>query len=299
MKLLDAVDSLKIWRRGDQRAPHKPLLLLYALAKELKYSETKFEFSKIEDDLNELLNEFWKPRNARHSVENPFWRLQTDKIWRVDYDWKLEKKNPDNISASWLRKQNAVGTFSPEISQEIKDNPDIARQAAQKLLDAHFSESLHQSILESTGLFYTGTFSNSKKSSKKARRNPKFRENVLHTYSYRCAICGFSLHMKTMPVGLEAAHIKWHQSGGPDTEDNGLALCATHHRLFDSGVMTLSQDYRIILSKWAYDPRDESNFIDMHQKRILKLPRNKRHLPKMDYINWHRKEVFKEPEIYL
>jgi putative restriction endonuclease len=27
-----------------------------------------------------------------------------------------------------------------------------------------------------------------------------------------------------MNVALEAAHIKWHQAGGPDEESNGLAL---------------------------------------------------------------------------
>jgi putative restriction endonuclease len=26
-------DKLNIWRQGDQRAPHKPLLILYALAR--------------------------------------------------------------------------------------------------------------------------------------------------------------------------------------------------------------------------------------------------------------------------
>ena len=43
-----------------------------------------------------------------------------------------------------------------------------------------------------------------------------------------------SLDQETL--GIEAAHIKWHQAGGPDTEDNGLALCTLHHKRFDRGA---------------------------------------------------------------
>ena len=119
----------------------------------------------------------------------------------------------------------------------------------------------------------------------------------LHAYDYSCAVCGFNLRMKTLPVGLEAAHIKWHQYGGPDTENNGLTLCATHHKLLDSGVLTLSEDYRIVLSDSIYDPDPRNSFIKEYQKREIRLPRNRKHFPSINYIRWHRKEVFKEPAI--
>jgi putative restriction endonuclease len=41
-------------------------------------------------------------------------------------------------------------------------------------------------------------------------------------------------------LGLEAAHIKWFQAGGPDIEANGLAMCSLHHKLFDLGVFTIA-----------------------------------------------------------
>jgi putative restriction endonuclease len=31
--ILDVFDQLNAWSRGDQRAPHKPVLLLYALGR--------------------------------------------------------------------------------------------------------------------------------------------------------------------------------------------------------------------------------------------------------------------------
>ena len=297
MKLLDAIDKLNIWKRGNKRAPHKPLLLLYALAEQVRDPNAKFEFSRIEEDIDQLLNDFYKSfPGRRHHVNDPFWRLRGDGIWEVKYDGVIRETSSGGAYVTDLRKCNAEGSFSKEVVQEIKNNPDVVRQAAQKLLDEHFPESLHQDILETLGLDYKTVFAK-KHISRKTKRDSKFRQNVLHAYDYSCAVCGFNLRMKTLPVGLEAAHIKWHQYGGPDTENNGLTLCATHHKLLDSGVLTLSEDYRIVLSDSIYDPDPENSFIKEHQKREIRLPRNRNHFPSINYIRWHRKEVFKEPAI--
>ena len=58
------------------------------------------------------------------------------------------------------------------------------------------------------------------------------RVQTLTAYEYRCTICGFDVRLGPVPVALDAAHIRWHQAGGPDTESNGLALCVVHHKLF-------------------------------------------------------------------
>lgn len=300
MKLLDAIDSLKVWTRGDRRSPHKPLLLLYALAKQVRDSNAKFEFSEIEKHVHELLDEFWNARPGKpgkHHVNDPFWRLQKDKtpqgdaIWKVRHEGGPELSNSSSATVTDLRNYRATGFFSPEIVIEIRDNPDIIRLAAQKLLDKHFSESLHQSIMERVGLPYE-MFSFHEFSAKN-ERDPKFRKNVLHAYEYSCAVCGFDLHIRTVPVGLKAVHIKWHQHRGPDTEDNGLALCATHHKLLDSGALTLSDDYRVVLSESIYSPNDTERVIRENQKKEVRLLRNRNHFPEVDYIRWHRNEVFR------
>ena len=297
MNLLDAIDNLNIWKRGDERAPHKPLLILYALARQVRDPNVKFKFSIIEEDIKHLLNEYGKPQQSgRQKVYEPFWRLQKDGIWEVCSDGEIEPNVSGSVSVTDLRNYNATGFFSAGVVQQIKENPDIALRAAWKLLNEHFPESLHQSILADVGLDYK-TVSAEKYISRKAKRDSKFRQNVLHAYGYSCAVCGFNLRMKTQPVGLEAAHIKWHQHGGPDTENNGLALCATHHKLLDSGALTLSDNYQILLSEWIFDPDRENSFIREHHKREITLPRNSNHSPGVDYLRWHREEVFKEPAI--
>ncbi len=47
--------------------------------------------------------------------------------------------------------------------------------------------------------------------------------------AYQSVVCGFNVRIADSLVALEAAHIKWHQAGGPDMEYNGIALCSLHH----------------------------------------------------------------------
>ncbi len=75
-------------------------------------------------------------------------------------------------------------------------------------------------------------------------RSPKFRQDVLGAYSYRCAMCEVQLDL------VEAAHIVPHSHPkGLDIVSNGLALCALHHRSFDTGLLYVRDDYSIHLNR--------------------------------------------------
>ena len=50
------------------------------------------------------------------------------------------------------------------------------------------------------------------------------------------------------PVGIQAAHVRWHSQEGPDEIPNALALCPLHHALFDLGVVGITEDRRICVS---------------------------------------------------
>jgi HNH endonuclease len=62
------------------------------------------------------------------------------------------------------------------------------------------------------------------------RRSGAFCNDVLKAYGHCCAVCGYDVRVGRAVLGLEAAHIKWFQAGGPDAVDNGVALCSIHHK---------------------------------------------------------------------
>ena len=80
-RILARFDELNIWRQGDQRAPHKPLLVLYALGR-WQQGKPSVTYAEAEPELIALLREFGPPRKSDHA-EQPFWRLQRDGVWKV------------------------------------------------------------------------------------------------------------------------------------------------------------------------------------------------------------------------
>ncbi len=64
--LQQAIADMTIWRKGEQRAPHKPLLLLYVLAGYQQGHGRLFDYaSEVRDNLRSLLERFG-PQRAQY-----------------------------------------------------------------------------------------------------------------------------------------------------------------------------------------------------------------------------------------
>ena len=70
-RILEQFRELNVWRRGDERAPHKPLLVLFALSKLQAGAPRLIPFDEVEDPLSRLLEDFGPPRKSVHP-ELPF-----------------------------------------------------------------------------------------------------------------------------------------------------------------------------------------------------------------------------------
>jgi putative restriction endonuclease len=100
-------------------------------------------------------------------------------------------------------------------------------------------------------------------------------------------------------VGLEAAHIKWHQAGGPCSENNGLALCSLHHKLFDRGVFTLSVGGDVLVSERAHGNSGFEDWLMTFHGKKLVSPQRPSQIPSQNFVKWHNKEVFQGPHRYI
>src|SRR5690606_37485633 len=130
----------------------------------------------------------------------------------------------------------------------------------------------------------------------KRKRDASFRQRVLMAYEYRCCVCSHDLRLAGEVVGLDAAHIKWFQAGGPDVEPNGLALCSLHHKLFDLGVFTvLPAGYTMAVSQQMTGSDDAKARMLAYHGAALIVPQSKTCFPAADFLEWHKKQVFKEP----
>lgn len=284
--ILQRFDAINVWKQGDQRAPHKPLLILYALGRWQRGETGKIAFRDAEPVLTTMLKEFGPPRKSYHP-EYPFWWLQTDGIWVVHADAKMKPRaSNSNPPKSELLAHNASGEFTDEVKATLTSDPALVGKIAASIMTEHFPESYHEELLDAAGLtLETGVRQDRK-------RDPKFRTRVLKAYEYRCAVCGFDVRLGSVSIALDAAHIKWHQAGGPDTEVNGLALCVLHHKVFDLGAFTVDDGVLLVSDQANGTSGFLESLMGYHGKPI-RPPQNPGWKPEPQHLEWHGREVFK------
>ena len=116
-------------------------------------------------------------------------------------------------------------------------------------------------------------------------RDSNFRERVLRAYGFHCAVCGIQLKL------IDASHIipVSHESSTDETR-NGLALCALHHRAYDHALITVAEDYTVLLSEKRVAYLQSINQIDgldnfRHNLRpIILLPPATTDRPHVEYV---------------
>lgn len=288
-ELKQQIRQIVVWRRGDQRAPHKPLLLLYALGRLVNFDQRLIPFADVDRDLRSLLLEFGPQRKACHP-EYPFWRLQNDGIWELNNIEHVEaRRGQTDGKKSELLKYGVHGGFTAEVFGILKAVPSLVSEVAIEILSQHFPTTVFADILDSVGLDIQF------EQVVRRKRDPAFRERILIAYEYRCAVCGYDLRMGSQHVGLEAAHIKWHIAGGPDVETNGLALCSMHHKLFDLGAFTVIDDLSLRVSQRANGTTGLSEWLMTFHGRPLRKAQAVGWCPSVENLKWHREEVFHGP----
>jgi putative restriction endonuclease len=123
-------------------------------------------------------------------------------------------------------------------------------------------------------------------------RDRVFRRIVLHAYDQRCAITGLRLINGQGRAEVDAAHIRPVEMGGPDIVNNGIALSGTAHWMFDRGLIGLSDELEILVSRQANDP-DAIRALINQTGRALRPARNEDR-PHPHFLNWHREHCFKQ-----
>lgn len=119
-----------------------------------------------------------------------------------------------------------------------------------------------------------------------------FREAVLSAYDRKCCVTGI-----TEPKLLIASHIKPWRDSDIKTERtnprNGLCLNALHDKAFDQGLITLSTEYKLVLSTRIKDCEMDEKTRDWfmsYSGKTISLP--KKFMPSIEFIQYHNDVIF-------
>ena len=123
-------------------------------------------------------------------------------------------------------------------------------------------------------------------------RDRVFRRTVLQAYDRRCAITGLKLINGGGRAEVEAAHIRPVEANGPDILTNGIALSGTMHWMFDRGLIGLSDELDILVSRHVNDRDGVRAMFNRTGKAIV--PHRPSQRPHPRFLEWHRDNRFKQ-----
>lgn len=287
MDWLERTAKLRQWTRGGTRAPHKPLLFLYALGRFQEDADGPLRYSAVEQDLQRLLTEYGPPH--RTTPAYPFHHLVSDGVWEVRTD---RGPGSPGTGVRDLRETGAAGRLAPDLRTALRREPSLVGRIARLLLDLHFPPSLHSELCEAVGLELEPAQTPQLQAVGR-QRDRRMRELVLTAYEYRCAFCGYDGRIGVVPVGLEAAHVRWWAFGGPDDVENGLCLCSLHHKLFDKGVLGVAEDHRVLVSQRfvGHSPAAREHVIALAGRPLIGPQPGVRPVAAA-HRDWHTSQVF-------
>ncbi|MFA5971925.1 MAG: HNH endonuclease [Lentimicrobiaceae bacterium] len=118
-------------------------------------------------------------------------------------------------------------------------------------------------------------------------RGSIFKREIPKIYNYTCCISGMKIAATISVSMIDACHIVPFSECYDDTISNGISLCPNLHRAFDRGLISIDDNYKVLVkSNWS---EDQSNYsIKQFEGKQILLPSNSNQFPSLENFNLHR-----------
>lgn len=288
---LNKVSRLKIDTASN--APHKPLLLLVVLdlAQEGALCSDALPLTP---QLAFRFCAYWSivahRRNQKPDVRFPFTKLKTEGVW-TPLDGHGEPTTDHKLAR--LARLNADFVTAAA-------DPDFREQARRILIAKHFEPGERAALYALLGIptptddqIAADTNFVAEDDPRRKGRDVRFRIEVVAAYSYTCALTGLRLTTISAGAIVDAAHIHQFADSRNDNPRNGMALCKNAHWLFDNGLWSLDDDYRVLVATDRFDEdAPDQKALSRYAGERIRLPSNELIWPDRKHLAWHREKKF-------
>lgn len=310
--------------RRDQKkggAPHKPILLL-AIIQQYEAGQLPDNRIFITPELTHSFSTLWNQLVTTEHDQRfalPFFHLTGEKgNW-----WRLI---PNPNCEVWIENAGSMRSFG-NLSTAVA-YAEIDEKLAILLLDKGSRTTLQQVLLQAyfpdkRGSLLSGAHDSyldglknelkeppvsykSKLLDLKAHLDPEtyqievynrgsvFRREVVKLYNETCCISGLRVAATFTITMVDACHIIPFAQSFDNSLNNGITLCPNLHRAFDRGLISVDDNYEVILSP-SFKENDQSDYsFSKISGKALILPSEKAFLPSPEAFKWHRDYVFKK-----
>lgn len=308
VKYLKKLTHLNRASKDGEKAPHKPILLISIIESieagdigENKIEITPELIARFKDNWNRLV----KSNIFQPNFSLPFFHMKSEGFWHLHtfYSKEILVTSSNSIKSFAQLKDSVEYAYFDDVLYEVLQQPKAREEIYQILLAKYFNG--HETIHKQGGLFeilahqiLNDSVSDYKKLIEKADeeevfvRCGVFKKVVPKIYDYSCCISGMRVISGFDVQMVDACHIIPFSFSHDDTITNGISLSPNFHRAFDRGLISLNEEYRVIVSNSFTE--NDTNFAlkSFEGKRIL-LPNEKHHLPSIENIKWHNEKIFK------
>lgn len=292
-------------------APHKPILLLSII----HLFEKQIYTNNYIEILPELVASF-KSNWSKLVITNhnpifalPFYHMNSEPFWKLIPNLGCEKWIESKSSMrSFKNLTTAIKTAVIDLELSIlllkPENRDILKIA---ILDKYFPESKYGYGVNNNDDLPSGMIlhESSKEYKRKIMalknsvdentfqeeifiRSGIFKREIPKIYNNTCAISGMKIDATANISMVDACHIVQFAETYDDTLTNGIALSPNLHRAFDRGLISISDDYTVLINKnFIENLKSVYNLSQFENKKIL-LPNNQSYFPSIENIRHHR-----------
>nr|WP_293835534.1 HNH endonuclease [uncultured Arsenicibacter sp.] len=212
------------------------------------------DHAEIDTELAVILNDAHSRRVLRYAILKKYFPSETN----IDLD--------------------TVGNHFEEVSHQIVNDPPETYIATIKKLKEQMSGSDAQRELFQQEIIIRGG---------------AFKKEVPKLYGYRCCISGLKIDATFNVSMIDACHIVPFAKSYNDTITNGIALCPNLHRAFDRGMISVDENFKVIVSERFTESKDNLYSIKQLAGKSILLPAAPRYRPLTENFAWHRKHTFK------
>jgi putative restriction endonuclease len=318
-QLTDYIKAFSTLRRDYKYggAPHKPILLLSVLH-QIESGQISQNRIFITPELVGTFKDFWRQLVTTPHTSNfalPFYHMCSEKFWHLKIKSAHELVLTSSYSIKSFSSLHAVvdwAELDPELfgMLQLHENREQLRLT---LLNAYFkgcSElqlapttsylfQLEAEILYEAPEDYQAKCLELQKLLKKELleeenfvRDGAFKKVIANLYDHTCAISGLRVRATQNISMIDGCHIKPWSLSHDDTATNGIALCPNLHRAFDRGLISLDEDYRLLLSPHFREAEVSPYGIAQFRGKQVLLPQNASWYPAQENLAYHRERVF-------
>ena len=299
-------------------APHKPILLL-SIFQAIELKLIKENKIYITPEIVAIFKTNWsKLVISKHQCQFslPFYYLQSDGFWnlkpKIGYEKIIETKglirsfNQLNASIKYATfKEDFFIVISNKLNRDILietilDNYFLETKNNLNDINYNYLNEIENNIINESPQEYVKQIKNLKDNLTQESyeeeiylRSGIFKKEIPKIYNNTCCISNLRIDAILNVSMIDACHIIPFSESYNDTITNGIALCPNLHRAFDRGLISIDQEFKVVVSKLFIEQNSQYSIKQFKNKKIF-LPINKKYIPNLENLKWHMENIFKK-----